>query len=148
MERMKGTLHKAEYDQWTVCEIEKGAVYNVTSADIFALNAGHTYLTEGSEVLFTLNSYNAADLGLKKEQTISVRPNSAILVFDMFEDAQDLELALEGSKWHHIVWDIDQELRKVVKYGENYSVEVRDFADKFREEIRGLMDSWGVQFKD
>jgi hypothetical protein len=66
----------------------------------------------------------------------------------MFEDAQDLELALEGSKWHHIVWDIDQELRKVVKYGENYSVEVRDFADKFREEIRGLMDSWGVQFKD
>jgi hypothetical protein len=148
MEKKKGTLHKAEFNQWTVYDLEDEKVYPLTSSDIFALNAGYTYLTEGSEVLFTLNSHNAADLGLKREQTISVRPNSAVLVFDMFEDAQDLELALEGSKWHHIVWDIDQELRKVVKYGENYSGEARDFADNFREEIRRIMDSWGVGFKD
>ena len=37
--------------------------------------------------------------------------------FDGEEEAVDARLALDGYKWKGAMWDLDQELRAVTKYG-------------------------------
>ena len=63
-----------------------------------------------------------------------------ILEFDSFEEKDDARDALDGYKWKLAVWDIDQHLRSVVKYGsyENRQAteEERALAEKLREELR------------
>lgn len=74
-----------------------------------------------------------------------------ILEFDSFEEKDDARDALDGYKWKLAVWDIDQHLRSVVKYG-NYenrqaTSEEMDFADKLREEIRSILDGYGINLE-
>jgi len=148
MGKKKGILQKAEFDQWTVFDEETGRVLAVEPEDVFMLNSGQVSLKEGDSVWFEESSYQSAILNLKKEQCISVAPNSAVLVFDMFEQQSDLQLALEAGKWHGVVWEIDQALRRVWKYEDHIQpTEVIEFVGKFREEMRDIMHSWGVQFK-
>lgn len=71
-----------------------------------------------------------------------------ILEFDSFEEKEDARDALDGYKWKLAVWDIDQHLRSIVKYG-SYdnrmaTEEERCLADKLREEIRGIVDGYGI----
>ena len=40
-----------------------------------------------------------------------------ILEFDSFEEAQDIQNALNGWKYKHFIWELDQKLRNVSKYG-------------------------------
>jgi hypothetical protein len=40
-----------------------------------------------------------------------------ILEFDSFEEAQDIQNALNGWKYKHFIWELDQRLRGVHKYG-------------------------------
>lgn len=74
-----------------------------------------------------------------------------ILEFDSFEEKDDARDALDGYKWKLAVWDIDQHLRAVVKYGshENRQAtsEEMDFADKLREEIRSILDGYGINLE-
>ena len=37
--------------------------------------------------------------------------------FDGDEEREELRTALDGYKWKNAMWDLDQELRKVIKYG-------------------------------
>ena len=74
-----------------------------------------------------------------------------ILEFDSFEEKEDARDALDGYKWKLAVWDLDQQLRSVVKYG-NYenreaTSEERNFADKLREEIRSILDGYGINLE-
>jgi len=39
------------------------------------------------------------------------------LEFDSFEEAQDIQNALNGWKYKHLLWELDQRLRSVSKYG-------------------------------
>ena len=74
-----------------------------------------------------------------------------ILEFDSCEEEDEARTALDGYKWKLAVWDIDQKLRGVVKYessileysekASNAEIEV---ADKLREEIREILDSYGL----
>lgn len=74
-----------------------------------------------------------------------------ILEFDSFEEKDDVRDALDGYKWKLAVWDLDQHLRSVVKYGsyENRQAtsEEMDFADKLREEIRSILDGYGINLE-
>jgi hypothetical protein len=74
-----------------------------------------------------------------------------ILEFDSFEEKEDARDALDGYKWKLAVWDLDQQLRSVVKYGsyENREAtsEERNFADKLREEIRSILDGYGINLE-
>jgi hypothetical protein len=36
--------------------------------------------------------------------------------FDGIEEQEELQSAIDGGKWKALAWEIDQELRKVVKY--------------------------------
>ena len=39
-----------------------------------------------------------------------------ILEFDGIEEAADARTALDGSKWKHAMWELDQWLRSQIKY--------------------------------
>ena len=45
----------------------------------------------------------------------------AILEFDMLEERDDLNFALHGLDWALVAWDMDQELRKFLKYGHEFT---------------------------
>ena len=40
-----------------------------------------------------------------------------ILEFDRDEEAQDIRVVLDGWKYKHLIWELDQRLRSVSKYG-------------------------------
>jgi hypothetical protein len=71
--------------------------------------------------------------------------------FDGLEEQEELQSAIDGGKWKALVWEIDQELRKVVKYNSSIidaskpaSLEEVEFADKFREFIREMANGYGL----
>ena len=68
--------------------------------------------------------------------------------FDGFEEKEELRNALDGDKWKGIVWEMDQELRKITKYGfvgqREATEQERESAERFREEIRRLLEEWNL----
>jgi hypothetical protein len=74
-----------------------------------------------------------------------------ILEFDSIEDAEDARTALDGSRWKIAMWDLDQELRKIVKYGqfdgrEATSEEVEG-ADKLRQKLREILEEYNLNLE-
>jgi len=70
-----------------------------------------------------------------------------ILEFDSQEEANDARTALDGYKWKHAMWELDQKLRNTTKYGvsvihsEPEAPEFeRDIAEKYREMIRDILN--------
>jgi hypothetical protein len=66
--------------------------------------------------------------------------------FDGEEEKEQLREALDGYKWKGAVWDIDQELRKITKYGfvgnKEATDQERELAEMLREELRRVLDQW------
>ena len=79
-----------------------------------------------------------------------------ILEFDSLEESQDARVALDGYKWKMAMWDLDQMLRSTVKHSvgileptKNQATDTEiDVADKLREEIRDLLNSYGLNLED
>lgn len=67
--------------------------------------------------------------------------------FDMFEEAEELNDAINGRKWKSVVWDIDQELRKEVRYNEANSEEVHEAYNKFRDRVRQIIGEHGLDLE-
>ena len=70
-----------------------------------------------------------------------------ILEFNSEEEANDARTALDGYKWQHAMWELDQKLRQTTKYGvsvihsESEAPEFeRDIAEKYREIIRDILN--------
>jgi hypothetical protein len=70
-----------------------------------------------------------------------------ILEFDSVEEAQDARDAIDGWKWKHSIWELDQWLRGEVKYKEGLSEETHDIYDKLREKIREILDDNGLNIE-
>jgi hypothetical protein len=77
-----------------------------------------------------------------------------ILEFDSVEESQDARTALDGYKWKMVIWDLDQRLRSTVKHGQKFigtgeaSSEEIEICDKLREEIRIMLDDYGLNMND
>jgi len=76
-----------------------------------------------------------------------------ILEFDGVEEQDDARTALDGYKWKLAMWDLDQLLRSTTKYNgsllkrtEQASEAEYEIAEKLREEIRDILDSYQIQF--
>jgi hypothetical protein len=77
-----------------------------------------------------------------------------ILEFDSLEESEDARVALDGYKWKMAMWDLDQKLRSITKYGVSITalntsatgVE-QDVADKLREEIREILDGYSLNLE-
>ena len=70
-----------------------------------------------------------------------------ILEFDSVEEAQDARDAIDGWKWKHSMWGLDQWLRGELKYNDKLSQETYDAYDKLREKIREILDDNGLNIE-
>jgi len=71
--------------------------------------------------------------------------------FDGDEEKEELRTALDGYKWKGAVWDLDQELRKITKYGfvgqrEATEQEI-ELADMLRQELRRVLEEWNLNLE-
>ena len=72
--------------------------------------------------------------------------------FDGETEAIDARTALDGYKWKGAMWDLDQELRGVTKYGTFEGREATgaesDMADLLRDSIRRILNEWKLNLED
>ena len=74
-----------------------------------------------------------------------------ILEFDSDEERDDARTALDAYKWKGAVWDLDQKLREITKYGyvdkKEATDQERDLAEKLREELRRILEEWNLNLE-
>ena len=68
----------------------------------------------------------------------------AILEFNLPEDKVDFDLAVKGGDWKHVCWEMDQYLRKEIKYNDDNSDYKINLLQKVRDELYGFMNENNV----
>ena len=75
-----------------------------------------------------------------------------ILEFDSIEEQDDARMALDGIKWKVAMWNLDQLLRSVTKYGTFDGREAtgaeQDMAEALREHIRDILRESNLNLED
>ena len=75
-----------------------------------------------------------------------------ILEFDSDEEKDDARTALDAYKWKGAVWDLDQKLREITKYGYVGKVEAteeeRELADKLRTTLREILEEFNLNLDE
>ncbi len=69
----------------------------------------------------------------------------AILEFNLPENQNEFDMALKGSDWHHICWDLDNYLRTEIKYNDELSDVQRFELQKVRDKLYDLMNRNNLQ---
>ena len=70
----------------------------------------------------------------------------AILEFELPENEVDFNLALDGSKWAYVVWQLDQHLRSQVKHPhEGMSDDTYKAFDETRDKLYELLNEEGLK---
>ena len=74
-----------------------------------------------------------------------------ILEFDSEEERDEARTALDAYKWKGAVWDLDQKLREITKYGyidkREATDQERNLADKLREKIREILEDYNLNLE-
>ena len=76
-----------------------------------------------------------------------------IIEYDGNEEQEDLHLALDGYKWKNAMWELDQELRKTIKYGEsflpdkNISEQEILIAEGIRKYLREILSNYNLNLE-
>ena len=72
----------------------------------------------------------------------------AILKFNLPEDQQDFDLAINGAKAQSTLWEMDEWLRAQYKYmpDEEYSKDKYETFKKCRDQLREIMFENGLKF--
>jgi hypothetical protein len=68
----------------------------------------------------------------------------AILEFNLPEDQPEFNNAIKGGDWKHVCWQMDQYLRKEIKYNNSLSVEQLRAYEDVRDELYGFMSENNV----
>jgi hypothetical protein len=63
------------------------------------------------------------------------------MTFDLDTELLELQDAIDGSKWKSVVWSIDQELRKRIKYSDEPETNKQVY-EKLRDDIRNFIDDY------
>ena len=63
-----------------------------------------------------------------------------ILKFDSIEEAEDARTALDGWRWKHSMWDLDQHLRSEMKYNQKITDETYKAYEAIRDKIREVLN--------
>jgi hypothetical protein len=72
--------------------------------------------------------------------------------FDGYEEKEELQSALDGSKWKIAMWDLDQQLRSVIRNGyfkgrEATSEEI-EASELLREELRRILNYHNLNLEE
>ena len=70
----------------------------------------------------------------------------AILEFNLPDNQSDFNLAINGTKYYSVLWEIDQHLRAKIKYDEDLTNEQHDVYQAVRDQLREYMSESGVTF--
>ena len=73
----------------------------------------------------------------------------ATLEFNLPEDHIEFEMAVNGSKMHSVLWEMDQWLRQQYKYmpDSEYNEDKYNTFEKCRDQLREIMFENGVKFE-
>ena len=63
----------------------------------------------------------------------------AILEFNLPEERVEFNNTIKGSDWKHVCWEMDQLLRKHIKYDDDLSEDARRILEYVRDEFNGFM---------
>lgn len=69
-----------------------------------------------------------------------------ILEFNLPDEREEFELAINGYKWSRAMWNLDQELRSIIKYSEVHSEEVKEFAQYMRDMLYRELNERNIGF--
>ncbi len=72
----------------------------------------------------------------------------ATLTFNLPEEKQDFNLAIKGSDWWYVCWQMDQYLRKKIKYDETLSEDVHTAYEDMRGVLWRMMNESNVSFDE
>lgn len=71
----------------------------------------------------------------------------AILKFNLPEDDHEFQMATQGSKFHSILWDMDQYLRAKIKYApDDMSDDTLKAFEESRNQLHVFMADYNVSF--
>jgi hypothetical protein len=70
-----------------------------------------------------------------------------IIEFSDEDAASDAQIALDGWKWKHSMWELDQHLRSEIKYNEKLPSEVDEAFEKLRDKIREILSDNNLQME-
>jgi len=68
----------------------------------------------------------------------------AQLTFNLPDEQNDFDMAIEGSKWFLVVWEFDQHLRSELKYNVDLNESQYLYAEKLREKLREMVYDNGL----
>lgn len=68
-----------------------------------------------------------------------------ILKYQIPEEQDEFELAINGNKWYGCMWDLDQELRNWLKHGHDFK-SVDEALEKIRSDIYDMMKERNLFF--
>ena len=69
----------------------------------------------------------------------------AILKFNLPEDKEEFDAASNGTDWALVVWDIDQLLRKKLKYGDIFP-NTRAELEEIRKTLNEMLADRGLNY--
>ena len=69
-----------------------------------------------------------------------------ILEFDLIEEKDDIEMAINGYKYRLVLWELDQYLRSETKYNDDLDEKTWDAYDGVRNKIREIMNENTINF--
>jgi hypothetical protein len=63
------------------------------------------------------------------------------MTFDLDTELVELQDAIDGGKWKSVVWSIDQELRKRIRYSDEPETNKKVY-EKLRKDIREFLENY------
>ena len=68
----------------------------------------------------------------------------AQLTFNLPDEQNDFDMAIEGAKWFLVAWEFDQHLRSELKYNVDLNDSQYLYAEKLREKLREMVYDNGL----
>jgi hypothetical protein len=70
-----------------------------------------------------------------------------IIKFSDEDAAEDAKTALDGWRWKHSMWELDQELRNRLKYEDNMPIDLYKALESLRDKIREILSDNNLQME-
>ena len=72
----------------------------------------------------------------------------AVLEFNLPEEHNEHQVALDGWKWRVVVWDVADKLRSVLKHDDDLTPESRACLERLQEHVFGLLGDRNLTLYD
>jgi hypothetical protein len=60
------------------------------------------------------------------------------------EEMDELQTALDGSKWKMVVWDVNQKLRKYLKWDDSLTDDQCEMVEKIKKDLHELLNDYNL----